>query len=81
MDLIIKYSGRKIGFFWENTEGALNDGIGLSEHKVRAIRESGGPRLNVIAAKVAATLKGHVWPKATSVWVEQQGVRLVACPA
>jgi len=81
MKLIIKYSGRKIGFFWEGNDEGSNEGFGISEHKVRAIRESGGPRLNVIAAKVAATLKGHVWPKATTVWVEQEGVRLEACPA
>ena len=80
MKLIIKYSGRKIGFFWEGANGTEEVALGLPEYTVRKIREAGGPRLNVIAAKVGAALKGHVWPQTTSVWVEQDAVRLEACP-
>lgn len=81
MELIIKFSGRNIGFVWENAGTVVPVVLGLPERKVRAIRESDGPRLNVIADKVCAILKGHVWPQATEVWVEQQNKRLLACPA
>jgi|GEM_PF-1931499 len=81
MELIIKYSGRKIGFFWEGNEGAEQPALGLSEHTVRKIRAAGGPHLKVMAAKVCAALDGHTWPQSTAVWVEQGNKRLIACPA
>jgi hypothetical protein len=81
MELIIKFSGRDIGFVWENAGTVVPAVLGLPERKVRAIRESDGPKLKVIAEKVAAILKGHVWPQSTSVWVEQQNERVLACPA
>ncbi len=81
MELIIRYSGRKIGFFWEGANGLAGTALGLPEIKVRAIRGSGGPHLRVIAGKVRAILEGHGWPNATAVWVEQHGKRLIACPA
>lgn len=81
MKLIIKYNGRKIGFFFEGANGTEPAVLGLPEYTVRKIRAAGGPRLNVMAAKVCAALKGHVWPRPTEVVVEQANVRLVACPA
>lgn len=71
MDLIIKYTGRKISFVFEGNEGAESEALGIKEHTVRKIREAQGPRLNVIAAKVAAALSGHIRPNGTAVWVEQ----------
>ncbi len=80
MELIIKYTGRKVGFVTVGGAIAEPQALKISEHKMRAIREAGGPRLNVIAEKVRAILQDHIWPVATSVSVEQRGVRLVACP-
>jgi hypothetical protein len=81
MNLVIKYCGRKISFVFEGNDGTESEALGLSEHIVRKIRESGGPRLNVIAAKVADALKNHVRPNGLAVWVEQENKRLLACPA
>lgn len=81
MKLIIKYTGRKIGFVFEGASSTAPAVLGLPEYTVRKIREAGGPRLKVMAAKVAEALKGHVWPQPTEVWVEQANMRLVACPA
>lgn len=81
MELIIKYSGRNIGFFLEGGDAAQPQALKIPEYTIQKIRAAGGPRLNVIAAKVAAALKSHVWPTATSVWVEQENKRLIACPA
>ncbi len=81
MKLTIKYNGRNIGFFLEGAKGTEPGVLGLPEYTVRKIRAAGGPRLNVMAAKVSAALKGHVWPQPTEVIVEQGNVRLVACPA
>jgi len=81
MKLIIKYCGRKISFVFEGNDGTESEALGLSELVVRKIRQAGGPRLNVIAAKVAAALEGHVRPNGISVWVQQNNKRLLACPA
>lgn len=81
MELTIRYAGRKIGFFWEGAKGAEQIALGLPEHTVRKIRAAGGHPLDVMAAKVGAALRGHVWPQSTSVWVEQDSKRLIACPA
>jgi hypothetical protein len=81
MKLIIKYCGRKISFVFEENDGTESEALGLSELVVRKIRKAGGPRLNVIAAKVAAALEGHVRPNGISVWVQQDNKRLLACPA
>ena len=81
MELTIKYTGRNIGFFTVGGDKAAPQALRISEHKIRAIREAGGPRLNVIADKVCAILKGHIWPEGTNVWVEQRNLRLLACPA
>lgn len=81
MELIIKYTGRKISFVFEGNEGSESEALGISEHTVRKIREAQGPRLNVIAAKVSAALAGHIRPNGTAVWVEQFNRRLLACPA
>jgi len=81
MKLIIKYTGRKISFVFEDNSGSESEALGIAEHTIRKIREAGGPRLNVIAAKVRAALEGHVRTNGLPVWVEQNNKRLLACPA